>query len=449
MLLVDVRRDVALGYSLVSVWVFAMTKPWATDKWWVSTYNFCEDVLSRTDMPKAEEITISDCTLRDGEQQAGIVFGPEEKFAIAEMLDDVGIPEIEAGMPVVSEEEKRAVKQIAKAGFNARITCLARALRKDIDAALECDVWGVRISIPTGYLWRKYMINRPMEEILSMGIETAQYANDHGLYVIGSLTDCTRAELDHLKMVVSSLVKEAKVDQIRLPDTVGCITPIGMEYLVREVRKVSGDVPVEVHPHDDFGLATANALAAVYAGARCLSVCVNGLGERSGNAATEEVVLALRILHGMDLGLRYEKLCELSKLVEKLSRMTVQANKAVVGANTFAHDSGESIAGLLKNEFVASAYLPEVVGQTRRILLGKKSGRHVIDSKLRNLGVTANDAQLSKILDATKKLGERKKTTLSDEEFEAIVKKVVPGAGAKTRCLDDKPGEIAGVESTQ
>jgi methanogen homocitrate synthase len=135
-------------------------------------------------------------------------------------------------MPIVSEEEKRAVKQIAKAGFNAKITCLTRALRKDIDAALDCDVWGVRISIPTGYLWRKYVINRPEQEIIGMGIETAQYAKDHGLYVIASTTDCTRAEIDHLKMVVSRLVKEAKVDQIRLPDTAGCITPIAMEYLV-------------------------------------------------------------------------------------------------------------------------------------------------------------------------------------------------------------------------
>jgi isopropylmalate/homocitrate/citramalate synthase len=132
-------------------------------------------------------------------------------------------------------------------------------------------------------------------------------------------------------------------------------------------------VPVEVHPHDHFGLATANALAAVYGGARCLSVCVNGLGERSGNVATEEVVLALRVLQGIDLKLRYDKLHELSTLVEKLSRMAVQANKAVVGANAFTYDSGESIVGFLKNPFVASAYLPEVVGQTRKILLGKKA----------------------------------------------------------------------------
>jgi isopropylmalate/homocitrate/citramalate synthase len=384
-------------------------------------------------LPRPEEITISDCTLRDGEQQAGVVFDFDDKLAIARRLDEARIPEIEAGMPIVSDEEKRSVKSIAEAGLSAKITCLARSVKADIDAVLECNVWGVRISLPTGYVWRKYMLKKSDEEIMKMGIEAMQYAKDHGLYVISSLTDFSRAEVDHLKWVTSTLIREARIDQVRLPDTVGCITPPAVEYLVRKLREVTGDVPIEIHTHNDFGLATANELAAVTAGAKCLSTTINGIGERAGNAPTEEVVLALRILYGIDLGIRMERLYELSQLVEKLSGVPVQPNKGVVGSNAFAHDTGEGIAGLLSNPFVSAPYLPEVVGQRRKILLGKKSGKHAIEWKLKQLGVSADKDQVLKMLEMTKRLGEKKKSAISEEDFRDIMRQVIPMTGPQ-RC---------------
>lgn len=394
-------------------------------KWWVSPINFLDEVRSRMEFPKAERIIISDCTLRDGEQQPGIVLRTQEKIKIAQMLDEVGIPEIEAGMPVVSDEEKRAVKTIAKLGLSARITCLCRALERDIDAALDCDVWGVRIGIPTSYVVRKYRMRKSEDETIMQMLDVARYAKDHGLYVVVSATDSTRTDLAFLKRYFNTAIEEAHIDHIRLPDSRGCIIPPAVEYLVREIRRAVS-VPVEVHFHDDFGLATANTLAAVMAGAQILSTTVNGIGMRSGNAATEEVLLALLILYGIDLKVKYEKLYELSRLVQKLTNVPVQQHKAIVGENAFTHETAVPIE-IHEFPLVSEAYLPEVVGQTRRIVLGKKSGKGAIELKLKELRLSATESQIAEIRDRVKERSERKKGLITDEEFREIVKDALEG----------------------
>lgn len=387
-------------------------------KWWVSQLNFLDEIKS--DGIAKEQLTISDCTLRDGEQQPGIVLRTEEKIQIAQMLDEVGIPEIEAGMPVVSDEEKGAVKAIAKFGLSARITCLCRALKYDIDAALECDVWGVRIGIPTSSIMRKYKMKKSEDETIRQMSDVASYAKDHGLYVIVSATDSTRTDLAFLKRYFNTVIEEAHIDHIRLPDSRGCIIPPAVQYLIREMRKAVS-VPIEVHFHDDFGLATANTLAAVTAGAQILSTTINGIGERSGNAATEEVLLALLILYGIDLKMKYEKLYELSRIVQKLTNVYVHPYKAIVGENVFTHEAAVPIA-IHEFPLVSEAYLPEVVGHTRRIVLGKKSGKDVIKLKLKELGMSATDIQITEILNRVKRKSEWKKASITTEEFRKIVR---------------------------
>ncbi|NIM45148.1 MAG: hypothetical protein GTN80_05895 [Nitrososphaeria archaeon] len=395
---------------------------WIGDKWHVSPYNFREDVLEGLNFPP--EIIFSDCTMRDGEQQAGVVFTKEEKIKIARKLDELGIQEIEAGTPAVSEEDRQAMKTIVKEGLRANVRGVCRLLKKDIDMAVDCDLWGVLLSTPSGYLQLEYKLKWSGEELLSKAMEAIDYAKDHGLYVAVSSLDCTRSHLEFFRKWVTSIGVESRADRIRLTDTVGSASPEAIKFIIRTMKEISRK-PVEVHCHNDFGLATANTIAALGEGTEVVSGTINGLGERAGNTPIEEVALALRLLYGIDTGLRYEKLYETSKLVEKLSRIKLQANKAVVGDNAFRHESGMVVSGIIVNPYTGEAYDPELVGQNRNIVLGKGSGRHIINYKLKQLGVEASDEEVFKILERVKIEGIKKKWFLTDKEFKNIVDEVV------------------------
>jgi len=388
----------------------------------VSEYNQIDDVKKYIKI--SPKLSIVDCTLRDGEQQAGIVFTKEDKVNIAKKLDELGIPEIEVGMPAVSEEDQKATKEIVNANLNARIIALSRPIKEDIDLLSDCGVWGATISLPIGDLQRKYKLNWTDEKYIDTTLKITKYAKEKGLYVNLSPYDTTRTNFEFMKKVFTLVAKEGTVDRIRLVDTVGAAMPLAIKYLVREMKKIVKNIPIEIHCHDDFGLATACTLAGAEEGAEFLSTTINGIGERSGNAATEEVLVALKILYGIDIGVKLEKLVEVSRLVENLSGIKLHQHKSIVGKNSFAHESGMVVAGVLKMPFVGEAYNPEIVGQKRKILIGKKSGTQSINAKLKELNINIDSREILKnILNDVKTYAILKKRALTNNELITITKK--------------------------
>jgi len=392
------------------------------DMYCVSKFNQIDNVKKYIKI--SPKLSIVDCTLRDGEQQAGIVFTKEDKVNIAKKLDELGIPEIEVGMPAVSEEDQKATKEIVNANLNARIVALSRATKEDIDLLSDCGVWGVTISLPIGDLQRKYKLNWSDDKYIDTLLKITNYAKEKGFYVNLSPYDTPRTNFEFMKKVFTLVAKEGTVDRIRLVDTVGSAIPLAIKYLVCEMKKIIKNIPIEIHCHNDFGLATACTLAGAEEGAEFLSTTINGIGERSGNAATEEVLAALKILYGVDLGVKLEKLVEISRLVENISGIKVQQHKAIVGESSFAHESGMVVAGVLKMPFIGEAYKPEIVGQKRKILIGKKSGTQSINAKLKKLNINIDSREiLKKILDDVKMNAILKKRALTDNELITITKK--------------------------
>ena len=399
-----------------------MEKLWIKERWYVSNYNFHSEVKEGI---KLSNIEISDCTLREGEQQPGVVLTGEEKIRIAQALDELGIHQIEAGMPAVSPEEEKTITHIAKAGLRAKILAFCRAIKDEIEIARDCGVWGILCSLPSSTLLIEEKLKWPYERVIETAVELTRFAHDQGLYVVFSPFDTTRADFQFLSKYIQNVIAQGHVDRLRLVDTRGCISPHGIDFLIKKIRELT-DLPIEIHCHDDFGLATANTLTAAAAGANVLSTTMNGMGERSGNASTEEVAVALLLLYGLDLRLKYEKLYEVSCLVQELTGVKLQPHKSVVGQNAFTFESGAGLEGFAKgNPFISETYLPEVVGQKFNVLLGKKSGKYSIQMKLKELSLTVPDEKASTLLKEVKEQSERTKRPVSDEDFREMVKRVM------------------------
>ncbi len=382
--------------------------------------DFIKRVSKGVKLPR--RVRVFDTTLRDGDQTPGVSFTTDQKLLVARQLDRLGVDTIEAGTPVSSEGERKAVAAIAKAGLNAEICGLARPIKEDVDAALECGVDCVHIFISTSDLHLKHVLKMTREQVLRQAVKHVEYAKDHGVTVEFSAMDATRTGLGYLKQIYRATV-EAGADRINVPDTVGVITPRGMNYLISQLKPVI-KVPISVHCHDDLGLATANSLAAVEAGAEQVQVAVNGLGERAGNASLEEVVMALRALYGAKLKIRTKLLAETSGLVERLTGIPVPPNKAIVGENAFAHVSGIHAHGVLEFPGTYEPISPELVGHHRRLALGKLTGRHSVQKQLRSIGVRATKAQLTEITKRVKDLGDKGKHVI-DVDLRAIAESVI------------------------
>ncbi len=395
--------------------------PWRGDKWWVSHFNFEQAVRSTLQPP--ERVVVHDVTLRDGEQTPGVVFRKDEKIQLARKLDEVGVHRIEAGMPVVSEEDFEAVRSIAHEGLSAQVVAFCRLVKEDVDAALKCDVPAVICEGPVGYPKLK-QFEWTQEQVIEKAISVTEYAKDHGLRTTFFGVDSTRADLSFLLEIFNRVATEAKVDSVAVVDTFGCATQEAMKFLVRTVRE-NVKVPIESHCHNDFGLGTANAVASVMAGAEIVHASVGGLAERTGNAVLEEVAVTLQLLYGINLGLKLHKLRELSSLVQEFAKFRFQTNKPVVGDRAFTREAGISIAGWMKYHLGSEAYLPELVGNQHGVVLGKKSGRHSIEWKIAQMGLKATEQQVAQLLDMVKKESERKKGEVPDQEFQAMVSQVL------------------------
>jgi 2-isopropylmalate synthase len=352
-------------------------------------------------------IKIFDTTLRDGEQMPGVALAPDEKLQIALALDEAGVDMIEAGFAVVSRDELVAVRRIAREVARARVVSLARMAKGDVDAAASADADMVHVFVATSDIHLKYKLKMSRDEVLSLVQEMIQYAKSYGIEVLFSAEDATRTDLDFLAEVYRTAVR-AGADEINVPDTVGVMTPSRMAYLIRYLRERLPQRPIHVHCHDDFGMAVANTIAAIESGADVAQVVINGFGERAGNAALEEVVAAVHYLLGARTGVRLERLCELSRLVSKLFGVPLPPNKAIVGENAFSHESGIHVHGVLNCPFTYEPIRPEDVGNVRRIVLGKHSGRHAIEWALKNIGAEPTESLVSCVMEAVKELAARK-----------------------------------------
>lgn len=391
---------------------------WKTDQWYVSRYNG----LVENSIPP--DVFIIDCTLREGEQQAGVVLSRKEKIRLAHLLDEIGIPQLEVGMPAVSPEEEGNIKAIARENLKAKLIAVCRTIKEDIDKAEACGVWGVSCSLPIGELQIKYKLKWPEEKVIETAVQSTSYARKKGFYVVLSPYDTTRTDPAFLETFLKTVVREGWVDRVRLVDTVGGMTPQGIQYLVQRMKDMTAR-PVEVHCHNDFGLATANTLAALCAGAQAASTALNGMGERAGCAATEEVAMALRILYGKDMGINPSKFFKASRLLEKYSGVKLQRHKAVVGEGAFAQEAGLVVTGWKEFPFTAEPYLPELVGQKASLLLGKKSGKDSIKVKLKESRLLATEKEIERILREVKKRSQKTKEPIGHEEFKAFVKKII------------------------
>uniref|UniRef100_A0A7C3YPD9 2-isopropylmalate synthase n=1 Tax=Geoglobus ahangari TaxID=113653 RepID=A0A7C3YPD9_9EURY len=354
-------------------------------------------------------VRVFDTTLRDGEQTPGVSFPIRYKIQIARQLDKLGVDVIEAGFPAASKGEFEAVKEIANLGLNSKICGLARLVKEDIDKAIQADVDMVHIFISTSEIQIKHTIKKSREEIIQLAVEGVEYIKDHGVECMFSAMDATRTDVDYLKRIYKA-VEDAGVNIINVPDTVGVATPFRFYELIKSLKETVS-VPMDVHCHNDFGLAVANSIAAVKAGADGVQVTINGIGERAGNASLAETVMALMALEGYKTNIRTEYLVETARLVERLTGIRLPPNTPIVGENAFSHESGIHAHGVLSeaSTFEPGVVTPEMVGHKRRIVIGKHAGRHQIKKLLEDAGYFVDEQTLTKITEKVKELGDKGK----------------------------------------
>ena len=366
-------------------------------------------------------IHILDTTLRDGEQTPGVSLNLDDKLTIAQHLDLLGIDVIEAGSAATSAGEREAMKAISSDGLNAEICSYVRAVPKDVDQALECDVDSVHLVVPVSDLHIKSKLRSDRESVMEMAVKATEYAKDHGLIVELSGEDASRADIDYLLSLYQAGI-DAGADRLCFCDTVGLLVPEKSAEIFKRFSEL--EVPVSVHCHDDFGLATSNTIAAMLNGASMAHVTVNGIGERAGNTSLEEVVVALESLYGIKTNINCRELYTLSRMVSRLTGIQMAPNKAIVGENAFTHEAGIHVHGLMANTSTYEPIKPETLGRTRRIVLGKHAGRSSVELALRELAIKCDSDQLEEIFARVKDLGDKGKR-VTDADLQTIAEIVL------------------------
>jgi len=386
------------------------------DRFYLSRY------MAEIEKNTPEKVWIFDTTLRDGEQMPGVTYTIDEKILIAQQLDELRVPKIEAGFPITSIGETDSVKKIAGLGLDAQIVALARPLKEDIDRALDCDVPYIHIFISTSDLHIETMMKTTREDVLKQAVEGVEYAKEHGVFVEFSPQDATRTDMDYL-IKICNATEDAGAEMLNIPDTVGVMTP-RMTYEFFKELKAATRVPLSAHAHNDLGQATANTLASIEAGAEQAHVCVNGLGERAGNTSLEEVVVSLIAQYGVETGIMTQKIAETSSLVERISGVYMPSSTPIIGDNAFSHEAGIHVHGLLSYSGNYEILSPEFVGKKSRIVAGKHAGRHGLSSMMEDLGLEPTRDQLKAIAAEVKTLGDRGKA-VTDADLYAIAKHVM------------------------
>lgn len=385
-------------------------------------------------MSASRLVRIFDTTLRDGEQTPGVSLTPQEKLDIARALDKLGVDVIEGGFPITSNGEQEAVRMIAKAGLSAEVCGLARAQKVDIDTAMDCGISGIHVFLSSSDIHLEHQFHITREQMLKQSAEAVRYAKSLGLRVEFSAMDATRTNLDFFKQVVKA-VSDAGADRFDIPDTVGIATPQLVAEYVKAARSVS-DMMISMHCHNDYGLAVANSLAGVLAGADQVHVTMNGIGERSGNTSLEEFALACFNLYGWRTNVDYSRLYETSRLVASMTGVVIQPNKAIVGDNAFGHESGIHTHGILSNPSTYEPFDPSMVGRTRWLQAGKHAGRHGVAAQLRAMGLKPKEESLRLIVDKVKEIGDSGSTVTDSDLYRMAVQIMGGGSAEKNEIVE-------------
>ncbi len=407
--------------------------PWQTDQYFVSPWNYQPEV--RAEFSPPTNLEVHDVTLRDGEQQAGVEFKPDEKVRIAEKLAEAGVQRIEAGLPAVSPADAEAVKRIAAAGLPAQIYAFSRCMVEDVKRALDTGVKAIVMEIPSSEPIVKYAYRWEYERALELTIESTRFAHEHGLYVSFFPIDSTRADITTFLNMIEVIARDGHMDSLALVDTFGVLSPQAAAFMTRKVKERINK-PLQAHFHMDFSLGVANTVTAVANGVGTVQVSVTGIGERAGNTPLEDTVMALKTMYGIESGIDFTKLYGLSKLVRELAGVPVPPNRGIVGDRLFHVESG-IIATWVKNvgsERLTEAFpfRPEMVGQSDpQTVLGKGSGLDSVIIWLDKLGFPpASEEQTMAILQEVKATSLQKKGLLTEEDFSKIAQDVL-GAGSR------------------
>ena len=404
-------------------------QPWKTDNWFVSPWNFLEEVTENFRPP--EQVRIHDITLRDGEQQAGIIFTKDDKIRIAEKLAEVGVHRIEAGMPAVSSPDEAAIKEIVRRNLGPQIFCFSRCMVDDVKRAVGCGVQGIVIEIPASAHLIEHAYKWPLEKAIDLSIKATSFAREQGLYTVFFTIDATRSDINWLLDLVDRVANEGHMDAFTLVDTFGVLSPHAASYFVKKVKERVAK-PLEIHFHSDFGLGVANTIMAVLAGAEVIHSTVTGIGERAGNTPMEETVLALLTMYGIDVGIDYGKLNELSKLVREVSGTEIPESRPFIGDGAYTIESG-IVTGWYKNVFekdptTVFPVRPEFVGhEMPQIVMGKKSGVDSVAVWSQKLGIELSEEETLAVLSRVKLRSHDLKRVLTEDEFREITENVKGG----------------------
>ncbi len=405
-----------------------MGDPWKSKNWFVSPWNYSNEVISKFNFPR--KIKFHDVTLRDGEQQTGLVFNKDEKIKIAEKLAEVGVDRIEAGMPAVSEQDEAAIKEIVKRNLGPEIFTFSRCVKDDVKRAVDCGVDGIIIEIPSS----KHIIEKAygwsIEKAMELSIEATRYAKENDLYIVFFPVDMTRAELGWFLKMIEKVSTEGHMDALALVDTMGVLSPHAVSFLVKEIKNKINK-PLETHFHDDFNCASANTVIALAAGAEVVQASVSGIGERSGMAAYEDIAMMLKTMYGVDINLQFDKFYETSKLIQEISNIKLPDNRPIVGDRIFNVESG--IVSVWMNRLMGSEDILEIfpfhwdfIGQNEpKVVLGKHSGGASIKNWLDKSDIEADDEKIGKILARVKKKAYEKKGLVNESEFRKIIGEVL------------------------
>ena len=405
------------------------TTPWKTDKWFTSPWNFIPEV--REGMQFSPNIQFHDVSLRDGEQQAGLLFDKDQKIALAEKLAELGIQRIEAGMPVVSEQDAEAIKEIVKRNLGPKIFSFARCMKEDVKRSVDIGVKNIVMEVPASDHILKYAYRWEFEKAIEVSIEATLYAKENGLYVSFFTIDGTRADIDDYLKIVDRVASEGHMDELTVVDTFGGLNPHSVPYLIKKVKEHIPDKPIGVHFHDDFGLGAATTIMGLASGADIAHTSISGIGERAGNAPYEDVAMALLTMYGVDTGLRYEKIYPLSKYLREITGLTVRQNRGIVGDYVADIESGIVAAWYKNVEGIAplelSPFLYDLVGHPdTKVVIGKLSGLPTVDIYLDKLGIQTDDKDAkAEILKKIKDTALEKRRLLTVEEFGEIATSVL------------------------
>ncbi|MBT9168510.1 MAG: 2-isopropylmalate synthase [Syntrophomonadaceae bacterium] len=379
---------------------------------------------------KNKEVILVDTTLRDGEQTAGVVFSNKEKVRIAQMLDSLGVHQLEVGIPVMGGDEKEAIKAIVDLGLDASIMAWNRANVNDIKESLDCGTDSLAISISTSDIHIIHKLQTSREWVLDNMARAVEFAKKHHKYVSVNAEDASRSDFDFL-VKFALRAKECGADRLRFCDTVGILEPFKTYEIIKQLISATG-MDIEMHTHNDFGMGTANALAGVKAGASLVGVTVNGLGERAGNAVLAEVVMALKYLYETDVQVKAVELREISEYVALASGRTLSVCAPIVGTNMFAHESGIHADGVIKHPATYEVFHPEEVGLERQIIIGKHSGSRSIVLKFREYGIVLSDDVAGEMLAMVRSAAVDLKRTLFDKELMYVYEEYLQSKNKKS-----------------